>query len=91
MEKDGVVVKEELKLKGVRFTSEVSGDVTKQTLFDIAAHRTRRVTVAQHMIKKNMGKVNLRNISVLKQLRFTSSKRYIIEGSDTLNSFPYGY
>ena len=91
MEKDGAVVKEELKLKGVRLTYEVANEITKETLSAIASQRDRRVTVPQHMIQKKMGKFSLRSLTILKQLRFTSSKRHILPDSDMLDTLPYGY
>ena len=85
------MVKEELKLKGVRFTAEVADEATASTLRNITRNRSTCLNLPQHIIKKDMNKLSMKNMTMLKQLRFMSTKRHIDEESPFLDTLPYGH
>jgi hypothetical protein len=90
VERNGQVLKEEIKLKGIRLTAEVAEVIDSASFHHLIQGDI--IDVPQHVIKKNVFVSSLRNTSMLKQIRFLCTKRYFVpEPNPMLSTVPFGY
>jgi hypothetical protein len=91
VERDGEVLKDVLKLKGIRMTDAVTRAVQPHVLADLARGDADPLLLEQHLIRKSLFRGKLHSHQTLKTLRFTSTKRHIRDDTHMLETLPYGY
>ena len=86
-------LKEEMKMKGFRITSEVADLLEAEIIFRMAKDPSLTLSLPQRPIKRDFMKASLRNLpkKLMKMLKMSSCKRHIDFDSPDLDSLPYGY
>ena len=89
--KDGQVLKEVVKMKGISFNSEASSVVTPAAMRNLQPGGE-KLQAPQHVIRKDIFKTRMWNAEMVKQVRFQSRKRWFKPAPNALlDTLPYGF
>ena len=92
MEKAGVVIKEEVKMKGVCFNVEAANIVSSTAMEGLTEAQDKQLQAPQYLIRKDLFKTKLWNTKIFKKVQFQSKKRWFLPGDNpTQDTMPYGY
>ena len=92
MEKNGEVLKEEMKMKGICLTAEAALTVNPAAMQDLVDHPDKQLLAPQHLIRRDMFKTKLWNSDMIKRVQFQSKKRWFKTGTNPQqDTLPYGY
>jgi hypothetical protein len=92
VERDGKLLKETFRLKGIKMTAEVADLVDAEALRGLALGLTPSIHVPQHNIVRNVFNSSLKTRSLRKAVRFNSTKRYLLsEPNAFLDTRPFGF
>ena len=80
-----------MKAKGLRLSSAASEVAHPEAIQALTADPSKVLKVPQWQIARNIKKPSLFNKDYLKRFSLTSSKRWFIPDSPTMDTFPYGY
>ena len=92
MEKNGELLKEEIKMKGVCFNAEAAHRVNPTAMQGLITDKDKQLLAPQYLIRKDLFKTKLWNSTIYKRVQFQSKKRrFLPEPNPTLDTLPYGY
>jgi hypothetical protein len=89
--KDGRVVDQKLKLKGIHFNHQVSSSFGAAELAAIVQDPSKKASVPQYFIKKQIAHRTVANNSLFKEIKFNSTKRWFVSSDLSEPTLPYGY
>ena len=91
--KDGVLIGEEEKMKGIHQTAHTSQTLNTSLMDTLVADTTHPpVTLSQFQIKKNLFETKIWNVELLKRVSFQSRKRWFLPSPNPLyDTLPFGY
>ena len=78
MEKEGAVIKEEVKMKGVCFNAEAAKTVSSTTMQSLTEDHGMQLQAPQYLIRKDLFKTKLWNTKMMKRVQFQSKKRWFL-------------
>ena len=92
VEKEGVVLKEEVKMKGISFNAEAAQTVSCEAMEGLVNDQYKKLSARQYLIRKDLFKTKLWSTTMMKKVQFQSKKRWFKTGDNpTMDTLPYGY
>ena len=92
VERDGKVLKKELKVKGIRQSVDAQSVISVSTLPNLVNNRELEYKVPQFSIRREMNKSRLFSLEYEKRVSFQSNKRWFPpEPNPSLRTLPFGY
>ena len=94
MERDGVLLAEPMRMKGIHVTAETDTIINPESMRTLTTHpqRNLQLSVTEYHIRKRFKTQHLYNTTNEKRITFQSNKRWLLpDPNPTLDTRPYGY